>query len=304
MDYRKLNLTFAFALATVLAVAFFGFAQAQQSDPDPGKLNDQGEEVIGKARGFSAIVTLDDESLDKLVGDGRIEVPVPPQLANSLNSVIIKRPLHFKDEKAYGFADAQLTAKRLFINVDDAILERIDYQPVELRTYEAGVSSIVLNFVGLLPDHGADDSGDAETDSPMLTVKLKSGKGLTGRIRGMKTLMLNSVFGEISIDYAKTRSIITNDAGGLKVEMLNGDLVTGKISVDQIEVVNRWGLETIPISDVDSLAIKRARKKVRTRQRETGKAGVSRKAAIPTTQNAWPSNFNTTQPVTGRFSNR
>ena len=103
----------------------------------PGMLNERGEEVVKRGTGFSAVLTLQDDSLRTLIQTGRVEIEIPTQLINNVDSVIIKRPFYFKEKRASDFADTELAGQKLFLNIDDAVVERIDYQPVELKVYES-----------------------------------------------------------------------------------------------------------------------------------------------------------------------
>jgi len=223
----------------------------------PGMENSRGEEVVGAPSGFSAVITLDDQKLQTLLQQGTAQIAIPPRLVNSVESVIIQRPIYFKDAKAKVFAEAQLDGRRLIVNVDQAVIERIDYQPVELKVYEAGFSSVILRYnPNSKPLTQARSKGDPETDSPLLSVRLRSGKGISGSIRGMKKLTIESAtLGAISIELAGTNKISVRQNGELSVELANGDLISGKFDGEQINLINQWGEETIDLSDVSSLII-------------------------------------------------
>jgi hypothetical protein len=229
-----------------------------------------GEEIVKRASGFAANLLLNDQNLETLLTNGNVEVHIPPQLRNSVESLVIKRPLFFKDQTAAQFADAELVGRRLVVNVDDSVIERIDYQPVKLKLYESGYSSLIVRYVGALPWRNAPDVGDPETDSPFLTVKLKSEKGIRGRIRGVQSLQLDSTLGKIKVNLSKSQKIRVRGDGGLVVEMANGDRVSGTIDFLEIELINRWGDETIAVSDIDELIMRDSKK-------EASKGFVNRK---------------------------
>lgn len=224
----------------------------------PGMLNERGEEVVQRGTGFSAVLTLQDDSLRTLIQTGRVEIEIPTQLINNVDSVIIKRPFYFKEKRASDFADTELAGQKLFLNIDDAVVERIDYQPVELKVYESNFTSVILNYVGKSRSlRNSKEPGDAATDSPMMTVELRSGKGIRGRIQGMKTLKIDSSIGIIDVPFARSKSISVRKDGELKVEMLNGDLISGSIDGGKIKLLNRWGTETIKMSDISTLTVRR-----------------------------------------------
>ncbi len=268
MECQLFNRIPVAVMAALVAICLHSVSMAQEKtfiggeDLVPGMTNSQGEEIVTRASGFSAVVTLDDAKLDSLLRKGRIEVNIPFQLANSIDSVILKRPIHFKEKRAVEFAEAELAGRRLKIQLDDEVIQRIDYQPVELRVYENGISSVVLRYVGISPEQKSlKDIGNPETDSPILMARLKSGKGLAGRIRGMQSLKINSVLGQIDVSFAKTKKILVGDKGELNIQMANGDLISGTIEGGKIEMLNRWETETIDLASVAALIIDRPKKK-------------------------------------------
>ena len=268
MDCQLFNrITGTVFVVAMVSMCFLDTSLAQQnSNLSPGMTNAQGEEVVSRASGFSAVVTLDDAKLESLLRKGRVEVNIPAQLINSIDSVIIKRPFYFKEKNGVEFADATLAGKRLEVRVDHEVIERIDYQPIELKVYENGYSSVVLKYIGNSNKRSAKTIGDPNTDSPMLTVKLKSGKGIAGRISGMQSLDIDSVLGPIKVAFSKTNKILVGTKGELNIEMTNGDLISGTIKGGKIELLNRWENETIDLSSVAALIVKRPKKK------DTGRA--------------------------------
>lgn len=288
MDCRKFARSIAMRSIAVVAVVLLvmldsdGFAQTLipaiptngqavvGSRLAPGMLNERGEEVVKRGTGFSAVLTLQDNSLETLIQTGRVEIEIPTQLINNVDSVIIKRPFYFKEKRASDFADTELAGQRLFLNIDDAVVERIDYQPVELKVYESDFTSVVLRYIGKSRSlRNSKEPGDAVTDSPMMTVKLKSGKGIRGRIRGMKTLKIDSTLGSIDVPFARSKNISVRKDGELKIEMLNGDLISGSIDGGKINLINRWGTETIEMSDISTLTVRQTgEQKTQKRNRE------------------------------------
>lgn len=228
----------------------------------PGMLNERGEEIVSRGSGFSAVMTLRDRDLEALLDTGSVALDIPTSLINNIESVIIKRPLYFKDKQASDYADAELSGQKLLLNVDDSVIDRIDYQPVELKVYESNFTSVVIRYVGFSKAKDRDgDVGDPATDSPMITVTLDSGKGIHGRIRGMKNLKIDSTLGRIDVPFTQTKNISVRENGELTVQMANGDRISGKMDGEEIELLNRWGTETISLSDISSMSVKRARRK-------------------------------------------
>lgn len=269
MDYQRLDSlkgVSILAMVTLFVVtATPAFAQRSSNGLSQGMTNDAGEEIVSRVRGFAAVVTLDDPGLNSLLEKGSLEIPVPHQLVNSIDSVSIKRPIYFKDRQVAEFANATLVQKKLVVDIDDAIIERIDYQPIDLKVYETGFDRIVLRYVGLSKGRSnAKSVGDPQTDSPVLLVKLKSGKGIRGRIKGQKSIRLDSTLGAIEVAVDATRKIEAGQDNSLTVVMRNGDRISGKVDFEKIELLTLWENETIALSDIESLEAGEGRRTLRT----------------------------------------
>ena len=133
MDHRifKTTLALRFVAATVVLVLFanFGFGQSMLTANGqpvvgtrlvPGMLNERGEEVVSRASGFSAVLTLQDDNLATLIDTGRVEIEIPTQLINNVESVIIKRPLYFKEKRATGYGDTALNGRKLQVKIGNS----------------------------------------------------------------------------------------------------------------------------------------------------------------------------------------
>ena len=222
---------------------------------EPGMENSFGEEIVEAPVGFSAVLTLDDKSMRTLLQQGKAEISIPQQLIGSVEAVVLRRPVVFKDNEAKEFAEARLEGQRLVIDVDQEILSRISYQPVQLNIYETGFSSVVLNYVPQKKATSVKKLGDAERDSPVLTLKLKSGNAVTGKIKDLQELNLDSAIGNILVELSQVSKIEFQNNDTLKIEMDNGDLITGKIAETEFVLINRWDTETIPLKDVAAVII-------------------------------------------------
>ena len=221
-----------------------------------GMVNSLGEEIIEAPAGFSAILALDDHSMRTLLKQGRAEISIPQQLIGSVEAVVLRRPVVFKDNKAKAFANARLEGQRLVIDVDQAILGRISYQPVQLNLYETGFSSVVLNYVPQKKTTSTKTLGDADTDSPVLTLKLKSGNAVSGRIQDTQKLNLDSTMGNISVELSQISKIQFRNDNVSNIEMENGDRITGKLTETEFVLINRWDTETILLKDISAVIIR------------------------------------------------
>ena len=92
-------------------------------------------------------------------------------------------------------------------------------------------------------------------DSKSVFVKLNRSRELTGVILELADIKVETVFGEISIpvdriDGIKMR-IDAKDSAVFAIK--NGDLVTGKIVLDQIQLKTSWGTANINTDSIEQI---------------------------------------------------
>lgn len=257
---NRLSHVICFLVVFVLSIATFIESHATQTlegTQGQGMTTDAGEEIVKPAAGFSAVVRLTDSKLQTLLTQGSLRINIPRHLSNSIRSVVIQRPIYFKEKRAVSYSDVELVANQIQLEIGSEVLQRVDYQPIELKFYESGINSIVLKYVGgpLTPINLA-GVGDPTKDSPIVLVKLKSGKGIEGRLQGLAEVELQSQFGKIRLAMAQASRVVIQANGGVNVEMANGDLISGSIAEKKIAVLNRWDDETISLANIESITVR------------------------------------------------
>ena len=214
------------------------------------------QDSVEEDQWFSANVVIDDQKLDSLRRTGALNISLPPQYVNRVDAIVLKRPFYFKEENATEFLDITRDFRSVSMDITETLLDQLDYQAVELRIYESEFDTIVLRYVGgkVTRDAKTYLAGDAENDSPVVKVLLKNGKGISGRIRGMKKIHIDSVMGELDIDI-KDVSLITFNKEDQKFSfaMRNGDNISGESEFKEIELLSRWGTEVLDLIDIRSI---------------------------------------------------
>jgi hypothetical protein len=199
----------------------------------------------------SAVIVLQDADVASLKQTGYLKMAIPPALINRVDSVTLKRPVRFKDEAAILFNDVDRRSGMVSVRVDDATMEQIDYQPVELKIYESGFSSIVVEY---LPGNSTPPKKASKDDSAVFVTNLANSKSLTGRLADMKEFMIKSELGEIDVVLDEVSQIKFEEDERATIQMENGDKVSGKIDFRNITINSRWGLEDLKVSDIVSIS--------------------------------------------------
>jgi len=144
----------------------------------------------------SAVIELQDADVASLKQTGYIKMAIPPAMINRVDSVTLKRPVRFKDKAAILFNDVDRRSGMVSVRVDDSTMEQIDYQPVELKIFESGFSSIVVEY---RPGNSTTARKASKEDSGVFVTNLANSKSLTGRLAGMKEFMIKSGLGKVDV---------------------------------------------------------------------------------------------------------
>ena len=199
----------------------------------------------------SAVIELQDADVASLKQTGYIKMAVPQELINRVDSVTLKRPVRFKDEAAILYNDVDRRSGMVAVSVDDSTMEQIDYQPVELKIFESGFSSIIVHY---RPGNSTPRKKASKDDSAVFVTSLANTKSLTGRLADMKEFSIKSELGEIDVLLDEVSQVTFEDDDRATVQMENGDQVSGKINFRNVTIKSRWGLEDLKVSDIVSIS--------------------------------------------------
>ena len=199
----------------------------------------------------SAVIMMQDADVASLKQSGYIKMAIPQQLVDRVDSVTLKRPVRFKDEAAVLYNDVDRRSGMVSVRVDDATIEQMDYQPVELKIFESGFSSIVVHY---RPGNSTPAKKASKDDSAVFVTNLSNSKSLTGRLADMKGFTIESDLGEIDVVLDEVSQITFEADDRATVQMENGDQVSGEIDFRNITVKSRWGLEDLKVSDIVSIS--------------------------------------------------
>ncbi len=203
--------------------------------------------AAGEEDRVSAVIVLQDADVVSLKQTGFIKMAIPPAMIDRVDSVTLKRPIRFKDEAAVLFSDVDRRNAMVSVRIDDATMEQIDYQPVELKIFESGFSSIVVQY---RPGNSKPAQKSSKDDSGIFVTQLNNSKSLTGRFAGMKEFAIKSELGEIDVVLEDVSQITFEDDDRATVQMNNGDQLSGEIDFRNITINSRWGLEDLKVSEI------------------------------------------------------
>ena len=205
----------------------------------------------------SMVIVLDDSRLAMLKRTGYLNTSVPQYYRDRVESIVLKRPDFFKDQRATEYGDVARSGATIKLIVDDNTLDQLDYQPLEIKIYESGYDSVLLSYRRTNVSGGAtpmrQDVGSEH--SVPVKVRLDNGKSIRGPIRDTKAISIDSAIGVLDIKIAEMQTLKFTDAEkrNVAVTMANGDLVSGKIEDIPVEIVSRWGNEILELNSIQSI---------------------------------------------------
>lgn len=209
------------------------------------------------------VLTIGEQEAAALRRDGSLRATLPPKFRNRVDSVVLKHPTTFLKKKLVIRDDIDKTGRTLLVNVDESVVDRLEYQPVQMKVYQSGFDSVTLRYQrpvnrGRLPAPGR-GMKPKPNDSPQVFVRLSPQNGTTGWIRNMQTLAVETQFGSTKIPLNRIAGIRFNASEKNQVVVISvtGDYLTGEIDFDDIVLATRWGDERIPVSKMESVTYHR-----------------------------------------------
>jgi hypothetical protein len=212
---------------------------------------------------YMVVLTIGPQEAAALRRDGYLRATLPDKFRNRVDSVVLKHPTTFLKKKLVIRDDIDKVRATLLVNIDESIVDRLEYQPVQMKVYQSGFDSITLKYRrptnrGRLPSRGQ-GMKPKPNDSPQVFVRLSPENGTTGWIRNMRTFEVETQFGPTKIPLNRIAGIRFNtpEANQVVVISVTGDYLTGTIDFADIVLATRWGDERIPISKMESVTYHR-----------------------------------------------
>lgn len=119
-----------------------------------------------------------------------------------------------------------------------------------LKTF--AVAALTLSMFSVGTASAQEVAGPAGT---VLYVNLSQDRELSGSLTEMEDMKVSTSFGEVSIPFEKIDGIkLHADADDSSViAFKNGDLITGKVVLDQIKLKTDWGAAHVNTSQIESV---------------------------------------------------
>ncbi|MEL7496324.1 MAG: hypothetical protein AAFN77_01850 [Planctomycetota bacterium] len=204
-------------------------------------------------------IRLTDQRIAKLKSTGRLNAEVPLDARNRIDGVRLSRDFSFINGDFVADQHVEKRGDLLIIHLDDAKLDRLDYQPLMSKVYFSNYSTVVLAY------HPTVTSATGETHSKQLAsndseettlfARIDQRRGIRGKLMRPSTIEMKTQFGGVEVNPDKIKGVrfFKDRPSEVTVWMANGDQVSGTISFDEITMACSWGDQSIPVADLESL---------------------------------------------------
>lgn len=121
------------------------------------------------------------------------------------------------------------------------------------------MKKLMMIAVLILPIANVADAAVSQDDERMFYVQIAKGTELSGQIIDVTELSVSSSFGDITIPIEKIEAVkmhAGNDDSAV-IAFTNGDMVTGKIDLAELNLKTGWGKAFINAESIDSLSTSR-----------------------------------------------
>ena len=216
---------------------------------------------------FVLVIKLDDDRIQSLRVHGALKTKVPDAMVNRVAAIRFQKPSSFLDKTVRVEARTDKRSRTLATRIDNSILDRIAYQPVEMKIYDSGFSSVLVVLDQPLENSLETIQGQLATppqgpnDSPSLFVRISDTRGIEGTLKDLKELNVTTNFGEIKIALSNLSGIrcLPNlelaDHTNVFVVSKTGDYFSGSIHQKLFVVQSRWGEKELKFSEIESLTL-------------------------------------------------
>ena len=250
-------------LATMLGQSTLLLGQSNSKSSSYEQPSNQVQPSQPKPTQMTLTIDMDANKLAVLRRTGMLRVAIPPAFQGRVDAVRLKRQVSFKSEDFDLNNAVDKLNNAITVDVDDALLDQLDFQPIKAKVYYSGFSSVALVYTKPKP---GDPIGLAErenkptlADSTRFFARVDDQRGLYGWMTGLAKIKLQSEFGDVTIDTTDITGIKfnANGSGSVSVRLNSGASVSGYVDFDEIKMKCSWGTQTIALSELRSVVADR-----------------------------------------------
>ena len=215
---------------------------------------------------YVLIINLDSNKIETLRRTGVLTANIPPKMINKINAIRFKRKTSFLTKSLETKAPIDKVNSDLLAVIDNTVIERLDYQPVEVKIFESGFNRLFIKFnpkgnvAGEIPKQIKVER--RPEDSQFVYVRLDNQRGLYGTLKGLSKFPVKTGFGDVEIPSKQLKGIRlnTDDKGSAHVMLHSGDEFTATIADQKITINSWWGPQEVKLSEIESITTSKEQK--------------------------------------------
>lgn len=242
----------AILLLTLLSVASLGNAQSVEQryvDGAPTESDDDTRFVMN--------LRFDDAKISELKSTGFLKSDIPEDRRNRIDGILMNREFSFIDSPATADHHVEKRNDVLIVHVNDAILDRLDYQPFLSKIYYSNFSSVLIAYqpTPFSKEFTGTTSRNQVGSTTQFFARIDEKRGIRGSIEGLDRLKLKTEFGsvEIDLDQIEGMRFQPDQPSNATVWLSNEDRVSGQLEFDQINMICSWGVQPLKLADLESI---------------------------------------------------
>ena len=197
---------------------------------------------------------LTDEDLRNLEHVGRLQMRIPEYFKNRVAAIQLRYVDTYLEKKIRVDGEPTTNKDIVHLTVDDILLERIRFQPVEYRVFEKNFSRVQINHEESEDPVFVANANEGFTDQEF-GIRIADRLRLTARISLESKLNFASDLGNIQIGWndIDEMTFAADEALKATVNLKTGDILTGFIDLSELTIKTKWGHATIPVDDIRTI---------------------------------------------------
>jgi len=242
-----------FLAATFLMLSPAHTNAAQQSEGSSKK--DVAEKVEGPGR-VRLVTSLKGADALKFQLGERLQTKIPGRNKDSVGAVLLKREDSLSDQPATVEAKTLFQQGKLYLEFEARMIERLLYQPLEIKIDQKGLNRIVYIPVANSKTNSKTKDSTTDSFSPNWYVRLDSATPLAALVGEDAKLKIESEIGTVDVTLDTVAAIrFSKDANVPSTFVFkNGDKITGAGRLDkQIKIQCQWGAAQLDTARIQSM---------------------------------------------------
>lgn len=197
-------------------------------------------------------IDLTDEDLRNLEHAGRLRMRIPEYFKNRVAAIQLRYVDTYLERKVRVTGEPAISEDIAHLTIDGLLLERVRFQPVEIRVFEKNFSQVQINYEESEEDPAFVAEANEGFTEQEYDIQIAGRFNLIARISLEGRLSLASNIGKVQINWndIDKMTFIENEELKATVNLKTGDILTGLVDLSDLRIKTKWGQVTIPMDDI------------------------------------------------------